>query len=405
MKILLAITTGRKNFKDTLDLLANNFSIFSHFNDNFIGVAINYDCSFSGLKDDDFIYDTKLSRLFHEKIYIGQKHVFNYLKILKGCDVDDEIAFILSQPAGYSNKKNLIYLEAFKRGYDIVLFWDDDEYPYVCSLSGDSISWMLTDILGSHLAAYKNYSADVAFGFFTGYASPIPLNLNQRITKKTARCLGRALSVASDVVNSETFININKIFIGLKGEHLEIKEIKWIDGGKWISGGNLSVSVSAVRSGIVPPFYTPPGTRADDTILSMGLRRAKVMQAPAGIFHDAFGEYKDLRAGIFPSQIIKRKINNYQVKRFCGALRGWLGYAPIFLRIKYGKLFHEHINRMVKKIRIIDNSLFIELPELRQIFNRRNASIVFSDFARRAEKDYELMQKCYEEWKKTTQIR
>ena len=154
MKILLAITTGRGNFKDTIDLLVKNFSTFGHFQTNSIGVAVNYDCSFLGLKDDDFKYDTKLSKKFSEKIYIGKKHVSKYVEFMKNRGVCEEIAVVLSQSTGYSNKKNLVYLEAYKKGYDIVLFWDDDEYPYSCMTDGEDISWVQTDVLGAHLLAY-----------------------------------------------------------------------------------------------------------------------------------------------------------------------------------------------------------------------------------------------------------
>jgi len=400
MKILLAITTGRDNFKDTLDLLVKNFLTFGHFKSNSIGVAVNYDCTFLGLRDDDFIYDTKLSKQFLEKIYIGQKHVSKYVDFMKKKGIDENIADILSQSTGYSNKKNLVYLEAFKRGYDIVLFWDDDEYPYVCVVDDESISWMQTDILGAHLLAYEKYSADVAFGFFTGYASPIPAILNSRLSEETAIGLGDALSVASDVVNKKTFIDVHKIFIGLKCDNFDIKEIEMIDGGKWVSGGNLSVKVKSVMHGVVPPFYTPPATRADDTILSMGLDSAKVVQIPAGIFHDAFGEYEEIRTGVFPDRI-KRNIKDVnQLKRFCFALRGWLGYAPIFLRIKNPKFFKGNINKMLSKIVAIDDVLVNELPELKKVFSKQKASMVFGGFVARVENDYILMRKSYDEWKK-----
>ena len=228
--------------------------------------------------------------------------------------------------------------------------------------------------------------------------------MNFRLSKKTAVGLGDALSVASDVVSKDTFVDINKIFIGLKREHLDIKEIEMVDGGKWVSGGNISVSVRSVMSGIVPPFYTPPATRADDTILSMGLARAKVMQIPAGIFHDAFGEYGGIKTGIFPSKIERSKKNNYQVQRFCSVLKGWLGYAPIFLRIKSQRLFRVNVKKMLKKILIIDNALSCELPELKKIFNKQKASSVFNGFVVRVERDYIIMQKSYEEWKKISKV-
>jgi hypothetical protein len=406
MKVLFAITTGRADFKETLDLVAQNFASFGQFTDNHIGLAVNYDCSFLGLADDDFIYKTEYSGLFGEIIYIGQKNVPEYIDLMVKSGVDPSMAQILSQATGYSNKKNLVYLEAIRNGYDIVLFWDDDEYPFVCNLSGDSMSWLQTDILGAHISAYKNLSADVAFGFYTGYASPIPLNLDTRLSKETAHYLGGALSVASDVVNSGTFTKTDQIFKGLQADHLAVKEIEFIDGGKWISGGNLSIKVDAIKKGIVPPFYTPPSTRADDTILSMGLEQAKVVQVPAGIFHDAFGEYKSMRFNSFPETIIRRsEVDQSQIERFCSALKGWFGYAPIFLRIRDGKSYGQKVESMVEKLKMINDGLFQDLPEAKKIFNDVSASDLLEKFNSSAESDYDLMHKCYEEWKKVSYVK
>lgn len=405
MKILFAITTGRDDFKGTLDLISRNFNFFNHFNNHEIGLAINYDCSFLGLSDADFVYNSKHAKIFNEIIYFGEKHVSDYIELMKSGGIDSKIAQILAQSIGYSNKKNLVSLEAIRRGYDIVLFWDDDEYPFICNTFDDKIFWAYSDILGAHVSAYKNFSADVAFGFFTGYASPIPLNLDKRLSKKTAKHLGSALSVASDVIDTKTFIKTDEIFKGVKNEHLLTKEIGLIDGGKWISGGNLSVSVKAIKNGIVPPYYAPPTTRADDTVLSMNLQKAKVFQIPAGIFHDAFGEYKCIRTNTFPDKIIREKnVSGDQVKRFCGALKGWFGYAPIFLRIRHGKEYKRYIQEMIAKTKLFDELLFKEMEEAKEIFDGL-PSEVLKGYSDSVEDDFKIMHTCYEEWKKISKIK
>ncbi|MBU1870970.1 hypothetical protein KKF17_02525, partial [Patescibacteria group bacterium] len=91
--------------------------------------------------------------------------------------------------------------------------------------------------------------------------------------------------------------------------------------------------------------------------------------------------------------------------RFCSALKGWLGYAPIFLRIKSQGLFRVNVKKMLKKILIIDDALSCELPELKKIFNKQKASSVFNGFVARADRDYILMQKSYEEWKKISKVK
>jgi len=399
MDILFAITTGRADFKGTLDMMAENFDYFGHFEGNRIGLAVNYDCSFLGLQDEDFVYKTGYSRLFQEVLYIGQKHVKEYVDLMTKCGIGYGLAQTLSQATGYSNKKNLVYMEAIKRGYDVVLFWDDDEYPLACSLSDDLISWLQTDILGAHISAYTDFAADVAFGFFTGYASPVPLNLDQRFSGSTAYRLGDALSVASDVVDANTFIKTDQIFKGLDGGCLKFKEIEPIDGGKWISGGNLSVRVDAVRKAVVPPFYAPPSTRADDTILSMGLDNAKVIQVPAVIFHDAFGEYRSLKSKSYPGKLIRNSdVDTHQVERFCGALKGWLGYAPIMLRIRHGESFYSHIEKMMDRLELLDADLFRDLPEARKMFDGASSSDILRRFSENVETDFRTMRECYGAW-------
>ena len=97
MKILFAITTGRDDFKGTLDLISRNFNFFNHFNNHEIGLAINYDCSFLGLSDADFVYNSKHAKIFNEIIYFGEKHVSDYIELMKSGGIDSKIAQILAQ--------------------------------------------------------------------------------------------------------------------------------------------------------------------------------------------------------------------------------------------------------------------------------------------------------------------
>lgn len=401
MKILIAITTGRPNFKDTLNLIADNIKQFGHFEQNTIDIAINYDCSYLNISKDIFSYNTKRSSLFDKKIYIGEKNIKGYVDFMTSRGIDKEIAKILSQSAGYSNKKNLVLVEAIRNNYDIVLFLDDDEYPFICLKIKNGLLWQQTDILGSHITAYKNYGADVAFGFFTGYASPIPLNLKRRMSSKTARLLGDALSLASDVIVSDTFMNSDIIFKGTEKNNFEIKEIEMVNGGKWISGGNLSVNISAVRKNIIPPYFTPPNSRADDTILSMKLQKAKVIQVPAGIFHDAFFEYTSIVNYNFPNNIIdNNEVSANQIQRFANVLRGWLGYAPIFLRIKYGGGYKTKMDSMLKKLKQTEKYFSKDFPEIDRKYKGQRLSDILNEFDSCTKHQFELMNECYREWKK-----
>lgn len=401
MNILVIITTGRAEFKSTIDMLVKNISNFGHFGKHSIGLLVNYDTSFLNLKPEDFVYSGEYASLFTEINYLGNKDIEKYNEQMVNRGISSEVASFLCQKQGYSNKKNLALIEAIRRDYDIALFWDDDEYPFVCSNSLTGLTWAATDILGAHLIAYEQHAADLAFGFYTGYASPIPLRLSSAISDGLADSLGKALSIASDVAKGDTFRNSEGIFKSLEQDKLEIREIGMIDGGKWISGGNLSVRIESIVRGVVPPYFTPPHTRADDTILSMQLQNAKVWQIPAGIFHDAFLEYRSIGLRDFPSSlIVVPEIDPLQLQRFGKALYGWLGYAPIFLRIKYGSSYKQYIEQMCEHLTIADSYMRKELPLLEELYKHKSLPSILLDFDSKTEYNFEMMNKCYSEWNK-----
>jgi hypothetical protein len=298
MKVLLTITTGRPAYIETINRLIENFLYFEHNTKTNLGLLINYDPAYGGYVDADFIFKSSLADQLRDVIYLGPQDLDIYSEMLSKAKLPEELIKEVTRLTGYGHKKNLATLVALKNKYDSILYWDDDEYPVVCSGDYQDISWRKTDILGEHIKALHS-GADVSFGYWSGYVSPIPASITKILSPKVASQLAKAISPGSDVITEKSFLEPQASFVFVN-KSPERKEIQMEFGGKWISGGNLMISLKSIVLGIVPAFYTPNDSRGDDTILSTGLEKAKVVSVPAGIFHDAFNEFYEIRLGNLP---------------------------------------------------------------------------------------------------------
>ena len=245
MKILLVITTGRSVFKETLDMLADNINLFSHFTNHQIDLCVSYDSKFKGLTKKDFLYETTKSHLFREIFYIGPEDVDKYQKLLTQLSVQPSVIAAFVEITGYGNKRNLILIEAMQKKYDVVIFWDDDEYPVACLQSPSVLVWKETDIIGQHLDALST-GADISTGFLTGYKITVPKQMNTFLESKTSRLLESALGIGNDVVKKGTFLhseNSIKIPIEIPKPH----EMMATAGGNWLGGGNSALRGKSIR--------------------------------------------------------------------------------------------------------------------------------------------------------------
>jgi hypothetical protein len=397
MNILFAVTTGRAMFSSVLDMIAENVLMHGHTNAHNIGVMINYDTTFHGLSDEHFVYQNH-DAVFSEVTYASNTALEKYKDVLRRHGLSDDAIRGILQPAGYGNKKNIILMEAIARGYDLVVFWDDDEYPVACMRSKRDLEWIHTDILGAHLSSDRHI--DIAFGFRTGHVSPIPPNIVTYLSRQTARLLGQAFAVGNDVITETSFVNPQTSFVAL-AETPTMQEIEAIGGGKWIYGGNLSMRTKSILQGTIPPFYTPAGSRGDDTILAMRILDAAVFRVPSGIFHDCFHQYQSISQGHYPDHFDNSAVDTERsIQRFGAALKGWLAYAPLLIRLREGSNYRRVIDRMRSMLELVDRRLYRELTAVGEHLGRQPLSHILGDYADQVDRQYEQLMIATESWHK-----
>jgi hypothetical protein len=187
----------------------------------------------------------------------------------------------------------------------------------------------------------------------------------------------------------------------------EAEEIHPVRGGKWVSGGNLSINLRSEFADTVPPYYTPHGSRGDDTIFSLQLSRAKVMNVPSGAFHDMYLDYIAITRGEFPTHpgYLPESMGKYVV-RFADGIKAWLAYAPLFIRLTGGAAYQTILKEMLVKLRTVDRTLFLEFPLLGEALNGRKLADILSNYARRVDTQYQELQLCRDAWHRVcTQVR
>jgi hypothetical protein len=362
-RVLVIVTTGRQLVHRTLAALG---AIFRDKRSQGVqvGLLINYDPSFRGLRPEDFLVSKKISELFDSVEYLGPAELLLARTALcSRFGLSSEEVDILVPGNGYGCRKNLGLLHAVSRGFDCVLFWDDDEYPCVWAGGENGDTWYQTDVLGAHLSAIGS-GADVSFGFWSGFVSPVPQDLPTFFSPPLLLALGRALSIATESFTVDSFRDSFKSLQAIENPPGR-EEIKPYRGGKWISGGNLAISLAALKAGRVPAFFTPPRSRGDDTIFSLRLGKASVWRVPAGIFHDCFELYPEaamLGGGRVDATV--SLADEAALRRFGAALDAWLAYAPLFLKLSIPFELEHNCSEVSKALVEADQILSSECPAL-----------------------------------------
>ena len=395
-RVLVAITTGRPVFRRTLDLIARNAVEHGHADQHDLGVLVNHDSAFSGLADEAFSYPP--GDTFNETLTLGAADAARGRASLIRHGLSRQAAELLLPEAGYGNKRNLILIEAVRRNYDTVLFWDDDEYPVACLREGSRLRWISTDVFGAHLSG-GGPDTDVRSGFRTGHALPIVPDLQRQVSPATARALGEALAFGTEFIDPD--------FVLDPGSSLLIPEavpapaeIAAANGGKWVAAANLSIRVASVREGRIPAFYIPFGGRGEDTIFSMQLDQAKACRVPSGIFHDCFLDHTAILAGDLPTTFDRPVDPNRAAeyaRRFANALRGWFSYSPLMLWLRDPSAYGETLGRVAKLLEVVDRRLPAEFPGLAEALGARLTAI-FQTAAAAKDRDYAQLRLTNDAW-------
>jgi hypothetical protein len=327
--VLVILTTGRPSYRQAADSLRLNIARWEPAAAR-VDLLVNFDPAYQPAGPAEFCEPACAPLTDGGRVFFAGP---DFIRRARWLEPPEKKALASISPvAGYGQKKNACLLFAARHGYDIALFWDDDEYALHIEQENGTRHWASTDVIGAHLRA----DADVTFGFWTGYVSPIPDSFFTNVSEETRRALTRALGPVTDVVNEATFSDRSATYyVAPPGARHRTAEIREDRGGKWVSGGNLALRLPAVAAGRLPAFYTPAGSRGDDSVFSARLQDATVFSVPAGIFHDAFGTlaHADLRdPHLLPARSTPRRD---QATRFAGVVRGWLAYAPVLTILRH----------------------------------------------------------------------
>lgn len=393
MRVLIVITTGRPVFRKTLDMIGDNIIEYGHTGSCSVGVVVNYDTSMNGMGSSEFTYGGHDA--YQEVIMVGPSDAIKTRDIWIRRGVKSSSVSSLFPTSGYGNRRNLIFLTAINKGYDAVLFWDDDEYPVACLQGKAGNTWVSTDILGSH--SFSRYpQADVTSGFRTGHALPLASNLQSVLSVETLSILGQALMMGTEFIEPKFILDPRSSFLTPQQVPAS-REVLETNGGKWVAAGNLSVKISSVVSRVVPPFYIPIGGRGEDTIFSIKLLSANVQRVPCGIFHDCFLEYTEILDGQYPDIFDDPNTGVRHLSRFADALKGWISYSPIMHRLLSPESYEHKLGEMRELLRIFDDQISIEYPKLMSVLGIELSSILDMSM-KQVDREYAQIIEAYDAW-------
>ena len=244
-----------------------------------------------------------------------------------------EIEPLISRP-GYGAQRNIALLDALRRGSDVLLFLDDDEYftaPW--RDANGTLHWRPVDPLGPHLDGLA-WGAAVTNGTTLGEPSPIPRGITRHVAPAILRRLGAAMAAGSEFLTPSSFLAGRMRLAPGPGDALP-RPIGAVRSVHRLSGGNLALDLRLARQGQMPPFYAPPAARGEDALFGARIGHLCVLRVPAYIFHDPFGRFADMASGRhWPTQLTPTPCTHATVERFGQALLGWIRYAPLLLRLR-----------------------------------------------------------------------
>ncbi len=228
----------------------------------------------------------------------------------------------LVERPGYASARNAPLLLALRDGHDVAVFVDDDVHPLFRGVRPVPGGPAFPDdvhpsggFLRSHLDGLAA-GADVTRGGYVGHGAPL-VDLSQLLGPECRDALGLALSLGNEVLPADC-LTAPPVF--------GTAELPVLCRGLVVYGGNVGISLAALASGRIPPFFCPPGARGEDTFFGLRLAGAAVTGA-APVRHDPFRLGRDAPAAVPPTPA--------HLRRFAGAVRGWVRYAPLWVRTQH----------------------------------------------------------------------
>ena len=172
---------------------------------------------------------------------------------------------------------------------------------------------------------------------------------------------GEILSVGSEIINGQTFLNTNQNIRYGDPKFLDSTpfEIGVIRGVRGLNGGNITLNLDSVRKGKIPPYFHPPGARGEDAILGMQIPDISALKVGVYTFHDSFQKYIGITKGDYPERIEAVKVIPGTIDRFCKACTGWVRYAPFLIRLTSGSEdeYRKRIHAMEQPLEEVGNEI------------------------------------------------
>ena len=304
---------------------------------------------------------------------------------------------------GHARCRNTIMYYATKEKKDVLLFWDDDEYPVANIKQKDgSMMWKKQDNILVHLREIEN--ADITIGYHCGYISPIPyLHYYNEISDEDFQNFIEAVS--NDILSWESIKEKFELHDGFTyadenlANEIGTHEIEEHEGGKWVAGSTLCINLRSIDK--IPAFYNPVGARGEDTFFSTKLKDTKVVKVPVYHFHDGFMKYESIMKGIMPTDLTKIVAQERKTGiRFLNASIGWVRYKPLFTYITKPENYKE-------RLEIAKNKLETSSKKMDKAFKEIDFTILIDEFAKynaNIEKDYADYVRNNEIWNKCKKI-
>lgn len=402
----IGFVTGRLLFQNVLKTYINNWlehGLIKNKNVR-IHVFVSYDLRYKKTNTSDYKNVPKeLLGLIDSIHFYGVNEVNDEIEqlIKINNDITAEDCHLLFGE-GYAKKRNIVTYFAIKTKMDKLVFIDDDEYPLaVLESENHNLFWMGQSILSTHLR--HNDDVDITHGLHCGYISPIPfIKFDKVLTEDDFKLFIEALS--NDII---TWDKMKKIIIKQKGVTYAdkkiidsdiAKEVKEINGMKFISGSNLCFNLKNYKK--FPPFYNPPGARGEDTFMSTSLSGLIVKKVPCYTFHDGFSFYNSLLNGVLPIELKPiENTSNAVLMRFVNATIGWVRYKPLLLYITDNENYEI-------KMQIMKKNLELTIPKLCNYFGTEEFYRILPEFElykKNVKKHFSDFERTKSAWKKLLQ--
>ncbi len=330
LRITIAFCSGRHRIVPVVDMLVGRLRALQYTEGLLLRLLVIWDRTFGDAPPP------------HRELQLAGAGAFEQVRCIEPaaaialvCEAGatGDLAPLIRRP-GYGSLRNLALLEALRADSDILLFLDDDEY-FTAPWRDEKgqLHWRPVDPLGPHLDSLSQGAA-VTNGTTLGEPSPIPRGISHHVPPAILRRLGAALAAGSEFLTPSSFL-AGRMRLAPGPENRLPRPIDVVRGVRRLSGGNLALDLNVARAGLLPPFYAPPAARGEDALFGARIDHLCVQRVPAYVFHDPFGRFTEMAsAGTRPAELTPTPLTRATVARVGRALLGWIGYAPLLLRLR-----------------------------------------------------------------------